>query len=487
MFHLIVYKKSNGEIARVITRKDSVDIALTNMGYNPMLYDKVKVVSQLARINPLEWRIENGIPVKIRVDALPGTTKAAPSDSDNLKLVFIGDKPTDNTGFGNQYDLLAKGLRQRHYNVEFLSFQEVEKLVDLDFDYAIALSDYTSVRKLYDLKVDNWILWFALESGGWPREWNINLAKVPNIVPVTKFGSAILDQNGIKHTDYIPHGVSSDLLRPIPLRQRAVLRRENKVDSNFVISYLGTNVERKHLDLLIESYAKFVSIHDSKRDSVLLLKTKVRGAYDIPQLIRELSEKYALPNLNSMVRVVQKEMESDEINEFINISDLGFNASSGEGFCIPVIEYLMCGVPFLMGDHTSAPELLGDACPLVKINAHYTDNKYKWTRSLINVDHAAELLIDYFDKWKANRLQSRTTLREYGMRYAVQRMVDSWDVYLQDVEQNRLDQHFVQKSSSLLEDSQTPEQVAPAYEKAKQVIEQVPENSPAKWVRITND
>jgi len=492
MFHLVVYKKASGEIRRVITRTKQTDLRLTDLGLSPVLYDTLRVVSSLGSINPTEWMVEKGTLIKIKEQAplvLNPTDNAL--EGKKTKLVFIGDKLTDNTGFGTQYSILAEGLRRRGYEIQQVGYPEINKLLDMSFDYVLALSDFNSVKTLLDLNLKNVLYWFALESANWPEDWNATLKTVPHIVPLLPFGQSALSAKGLSTHEAIPHGVPLDTLRPIPLRQRAVLRREQKVDSNFVVSYLGTNVQRKCIDALIESYAKFVKKYDDAGRSLLLLKTKLKGHYDIPALIKKAADTHGVPALDRMIRVIDRELDRVQLNDFINISDLGFNATSGEGFCVPIIEYLACGIPFLMGNHTSAPDLLSQF-PLVDIESTYADDRFRWSRYKINTNHAADCLGEYLNRWKQNQAYSKQTLRDYASRFSAQRMVDAWDVLIQDLEQERLDKQYLNKASTIIELSEKVDENARFFEIGQERLKSIdtPENDTpgvpgVKWVAVT--
>jgi hypothetical protein len=146
---------------------------------------------------------------------------------------------------------------------------------------------------------------------------------------------------------------------------------------------------------------------------------------------------------------------------------------------------MACGVPFLMGNHTSAVELL-QGFPLIEIEKTEVDERFKWTRYLINTDNASDLLNEYFVKWKKNEVLSKLSLRERSSRFAAQRVTDAWDVLLQDLEQRQLDNEYRQKAQTLLDVVASPEQI----EAGQRVIEEVRSptqnddlNSP-NWARI---
>lgn len=487
MYHLIIYRKADGAIERTIVKNEPCTASLTALGYNPVLYSSLKVISK-EKIEPSGWQVQDGLltPLYSKELKLIQQQSLDPRQREETarRIIFIGDSPTFNTGFGTQYRLLKEGFIKRGYIIEHLRYQEIEQLRDKQFDFVIALSDYGSVRKLFDLQLDNLIYWFALESPVWPEEWNENLEKVSHLVPLTRYGKRALEKKGLICKPIIPHGVDSEIFRPIPIRQRGLLRQQNNYNNKFIISYLGTNVERKRLDLLIASYAQFVKNHDTDRESRLLLKTKEKGFYDLKFLIQKEEERLSLTDLASHITIIEKEWSPHEVAQFINLSDLGFNTTAGEGFCVPVIEYLMCGIPFLAGRHTSFPELIGSNLSLISSEETYIDSRFHWQRYVIDVDHAELLLREYFLLWKKNHSYDRQKLRELALPYSSVRMVDLWDNLLSTLERQQIEHEYIMRAKSSLlqiEDSTEEQKI---YEKATQAINNSLPNDSIQWIQV---
>lgn len=489
MYHQIIYRKSDGAIARAIAKAERLDYSLVSLGFNPVLYDSLKVLAK-DKIEPSKWRVEDKKLVKLvskEQELMTGFNTEQSEINEGLHIVFVGDATSVNTGFGTQYKILKDGLTRRGYKISELRYQNIPQLVDIHCDFIIALSDYGSVHALFELGLDNLVYWFALESSDWPDKWNTNLREVPHIVPLTRYGAKALGANEVPHSEPIAHGIDPAIYRPFPLRQRGVLRKHNKVDNHFVISYLGTNVERKRLDLLIQAYALFVRDSDTRRESILLLKTKVEGYYDIYRQIEKWSAEYGLSNFADQVRIIEKEMSTQEIAQFINISDLGFNTTSGEGFCIPTIEYMMCGVPFVAGKHSAFPELIGSHLPLIAVDDISIDQRFHWVRSNIDPIHASQILQNYFANWQNGRSYDRQKLREIVAPYTAENMITNWDRYLRDLERKQVEDQYLEKAATGLLNIQEDRDQQRIYERASRAIDVLhatPAQHRVKWIKV---
>lgn len=488
MQHLVVYRKADGAIQRVVTRTEQRYLGVSELGFNPVLFGTCRVVTSETFV-PSKWKVENNILVRLvpkEQELIKDFSANKKKNIEGYKIVFIGDPPSANTGFGTQYRLLRDGLRRRGHTIETIPYSEIPKLVDVNCDFVIALSDYSSVRKIFNLGLSNLIYWFALESPEWPKTWNKNLQKVPLIVPLTDYGMRALNQKGIKCATPIPHGVSTEIFKPIPVRQRGLLRQENEVSNRFVISYIGTNVQRKRLDLLIETFAKFIKEYDKEQKSLLLLKTKIDGYYNLEKLIAENVTKYEIPTLGSSIRFIEKEMTDQGINQLINISDVGINTTSGEGFCVPVMEYMMCGVPFIAGRHTSFPELIGNLFPLASIESTKQDGRFKWTRYNIDADHAVQIVAQFYNKWKEGKVYDRAALRDVAMKYTSDETIAKWDRLLREQERKMVEKEWIERAASSLLKVESSEKDRKLYEKAIRAVENqtTDESADVKWIKV---
>lgn len=136
----------------------------------------------------------------------------------------------------------------------------------------------------------------------------------------------------------------------------ARVRGEKTGGRRFVL-YVGTLEPRKNLDVLIRAFAAAKRTGGSNRALVLV---GARGWMD--------SHLFALVNeldLGEHV-VFAGYVPSDELPGWYNAADLFAYPSAYEGFGLPLLEAMACGVPAITTASSALAEVAGDACITVE-------------------------------------------------------------------------------------------------------------------------
>jgi glycosyltransferase involved in cell wall biosynthesis len=136
----------------------------------------------------------------------------------------------------------------------------------------------------------------------------------------------------------IPHGVETWRFRPLGQMARRRLRARWGLGEAFVIGAVGAHTARKRLDLVLSAFALFAR---DRPGSLLLVKTdRVRSpeGTDLAALARQLG-------IAAQVRLLTGELRGATMAGLYNCFDLLLSLSEWEGFGIPVIEAMSCGVP----------------------------------------------------------------------------------------------------------------------------------------------
>jgi glycosyltransferase involved in cell wall biosynthesis len=105
-----------------------------------------------------------------------------------------------------------------------------------------------------------------------------------------------------------------------------------------VIGSVGANTSRKRFKSIIESFACF---YKQRPDGFLLIKTDRLISLDGTDLKEHAQKQGVL----EAVKFIQDDLSESRMRTLYNMMDLYINLSEWEGFCIPAIEAMACGVP----------------------------------------------------------------------------------------------------------------------------------------------
>lgn len=159
----------------------------------------------------------------------------------------------------------------------------------------------------------------------------------------------------------IPHGVDTELFRPAfrdeeRLSMVAQWRKRLDLDDAFVVGTVAANSFRKRFDRMFEAFALFRrKIHGTGHARLrFVVKTdRIRGLDG-----RDLSEMAQRYGIEEEVCFIEEGLEEPELAGLFCTFDLYLNLSEWEGFCVPVIEAMACGIPVVSHDVQGPGELL---------------------------------------------------------------------------------------------------------------------------------
>lgn len=153
-------------------------------------------------------------------------------------------------------------------------------------------------------------------------------------IPLTGKTQKFLENAGHRRIGpVIPHGIDSELYKPALKTQS--LQPES---GGPVICSVGANSTRKRFDLLLESFGFLLA---SEPDARLAIKTDSAtkpGGFRLQQMAEELG-------VSSRTTVTEGELSDDEMAGFYRTADCYVHTAEWEGFGIPVIEAMACGIP----------------------------------------------------------------------------------------------------------------------------------------------
>lgn len=136
--------------------------------------------------------------------------------------------------------------------------------------------------------------------------------------------------------------------------EAAQLREELDIDQKQkVVLYVGSDHRRKNVLGAVEAFAQVAR----KRSDVIFVKVGEPGIASGRHELVEAIERLAIEDRVRFVGSVPVAM----LNQLFNIADVFIFPSYSEGFGLPPLQAMACGVPVITSTATSLPEIVGEA------------------------------------------------------------------------------------------------------------------------------
>jgi glycosyltransferase involved in cell wall biosynthesis len=158
----------------------------------------------------------------------------------------------------------------------------------------------------------------------------------------------------------------------------------------YILSLCSLN-PRKNLPFLVEGFAKFLELHPTVKDLNLVLAGP--PGWQLEGLEKKIND---YPTLRSKI-IRTGYLEPSDINLIYNTALCFTYLSLYEGFGLPLLEAMCCGLPVIAAKTTSLPEVYGDAA--LSINPH---NLSELVTALENI---------YFHPQQRHQLQQKSLAR----------------------------------------------------------------------------
>ena len=290
-------------------------------------------------------------------------------------------------------------------------------------DYIANIVPTTTLRKtVLHTPVDHELIY---------KEWGECLKWFDKLVVPSNYGKEVFAKHETllgRNTEVVYHGFDVDNFHRLKEKEIEEIKKKMGIDSKFVIGFVGRNNWRKDFYHLAEIFARFKEKHS---DAFLYLHCKPTGmemeGYDIFRLMSQyglvIGKDYMVPGaFNESVGIDRVDM-----NAVYNIMDVHLSASVGEGFGMPMVEAMLCGVPNVVPNNTTVPELMNSTIgtPLDEVRGlvYDTSNKVVYgqfdhlrARPLADTDSAVAKLEFIYDSHNKEIMKGITDRAEIWAR-----------------------------------------------------------------------
>jgi glycosyltransferase involved in cell wall biosynthesis len=354
--------------------------------------------------------------------------------SNKIRILTMSDDPRSNTGFGKVHKNIIDAIKSNpryyvtsigwftptHTSTKSETYKSDGLPITSDPDYNIIATksheEYATVtfKKVIDFfkphivitvgdpwMIDGiikfkdesqfiWIGYIPIDGLDIPEKFKKTIDKMDYVVTYGRFGSQVLaatDFDMTKVTE-ICHGVEEEIYKPI---DKIEARKTLGIPTNpFIVLWVGRNIYRKRVDIILESFSKFIAPSIScsicgsiyfkghgnyeyidktkhclgcnknlqendlirfvgREDCMLFLHTT---SFDIGFDINEYIRKYGLngkiiapTNMQIGMGIPEEKMQL-----IYNAADVFVNTSTAEGWGMPIHEAMACGLPVVVPD-----------------------------------------------------------------------------------------------------------------------------------------
>ena len=148
----------------------------------------------------------------------------------------------------------------------------------------------------------------------------------------------------------VPHGVDQEVFKPMPADRRAQIRKEFgfKPDETVFLN-VGAPIWNKGMDLLLEAYGY---IHQKDPQTKLIIKDgSALYGLSMDSTLADFYKQHpalATESLIASIMLVSSNLSQLQLSQLYGMCDHYVSPYRAEGFNLPVLEALACGVPVIV-------------------------------------------------------------------------------------------------------------------------------------------
>lgn len=236
------------------------------------------------------------------------------------------------------------------YNISLISHYEIEKDFFNDTRFNI-LKQYVKKSNKSDVVISHyfpprpikpsskkWIIIQPWEFGSIPKDWIYLFNELADEIWVpSNFVRNIFCNDGVKSSkvQVIPNGVDGSVFNKNEKRYKLKTKKKLK------LLFIGGTIYRKGIDILLKAYTSAFTAND---DVCLIIKdVGINTVYAGRNYSEQINQISSLPNV-AEIEYINKNLSNEELVALYNTCDFLVHPYRGEGFALPVLEAMACGL-----------------------------------------------------------------------------------------------------------------------------------------------
>lgn len=293
------------------------------------------------------------------------------------------------------------------------------------------------VKSAGNRKTFKWVGYFPIDGMPSPSKWGEVVEDMDVAVAYGKYGMDVIRERAPDaNLKYIYHGVNTSIFKPFDPEVRKALKKQILgVDRKLVIGIVARNQPRKSFDMLFKAYyhilsGEYVRCENCGKLSVSnydLVNRKPIPLFECPKCgskditfgkkrddvilylhcapkdcgwdLIDLQEDYHLRGkiiFNPELQIGRGVPETT-LAAVYNTFDIFTLPTRGEGFGLPILEAMSCGVPVVATDYSAHTEWARDCSILVSPAALEAEPLTNIRRAVIDIDKYVEALLFLLD------------------------------------------------------------------------------------------
>lgn len=306
-------------------------------------------------------------------------------------------------------------------------------------DVSFTMQDVFTLDPNQLAQIPHWIPYLPIDKDPVPQHVLDRLRYAYKIITFSKYGRDALQNAGFAST-LIPEGVDTSIFKPL---DKTSIRNEMKIPQDkFIVGMIGANkadgYQRKGWEQALNAFKIFSEKHP---EALFFWETNQPGGFDIMGYANYLGilNKMLTPDLYMAIYHGSPEI----VNKWLNCFDMLLHPSTTEGFGLVIPEANAAGVPVVINNCCSMPELIVDGktgeTAEWKLRLYQPGGGYIYFPDEQSIADKMEVL---YGKIKSNQNKIKVDCRNHVVEnYNIDKIFkEKWTPYLEDLQQELIPQ-----------------------------------------------